>query len=161
MQHGVVRDVSRRRQSRLARVALLALGCLLAPLLTGCASMMKYSGEAVVTRQEIPITSNPTGAVVFVDGAEAGITPLTVSMIRSRPHDVRIELRDYEPAEVRVKNSLNPHLLLNLFLLGGAPFGLAIDVVSGAWDDHLKPGKLHLELARTGVPAAPARRTPS
>ena len=66
-----------------------------------------------------------------------------VRMPRWKPHDVRIEMAGYRPHRRRLKNSLNPDMIWNALLIGGAPYGLAIDVLSGAWDDFLQPGAVH------------------
>lgn len=140
------------RTRRASSIRKIVLGCAVAALaLTGCASMMKYSGDEDVTFQEIPITSNPPGACVFIDGEPAGTTPVKARLARWKPHDVRIELAGYEPTRRRLKNSLNPVMLFNLLLIGGAPYGLAIDFITGAWDDYLYPGKIHLKLTPTEV----------
>lgn len=55
-------------------------------LLGGCATMING------TTQRVSVTSTPPGAAVLVDGKEAGTTPKTVILDRSRAHEVTLRM---------------------------------------------------------------------
>ena len=65
-------------------------------LTSGCASILKG------TTQGIPISSDPSGADILVDGNLVGTTPTDVEMKRKRDHLVVIEKKDYHPKSVPV-----------------------------------------------------------
>jgi hypothetical protein len=54
--------------------------------------------------QRIPVTSNPVGARIIVDGQEAGSTPLSLSLKRDQGHVIRIEKTGYALVEIRVES---------------------------------------------------------
>ena len=68
-------------------------------LLQGCATVIKG------THQKIPVTSVPAGAIVLVDGRDAGMTPLILKLSKKRPAVIRIEKEGYNPHEIRVTRS--------------------------------------------------------
>jgi len=73
--------------------------------------------------QDIPVTSNPVGARIIVDGEDAGQTPLTLSLKKNKSHTVRIGKEGFNPTELVIKRKLSP----------GAPlYLLAIPVSAGA-----------------------------
>lgn len=145
---------ARSRRSLLAPAWLLGLATL-----PGCATMAMLSEEKFMHEQRVTVRTNPAGAHVTVDGEPAGTTPTTIAVHRRRPHRVRVELAGHPPRDFRLKNALNPELLLNVLLMGGAPFGLVIDVMTGAWDDHLEPAKIRVafdpDAPATGAAARP------
>ncbi|MDH5707413.1 MAG: PEGA domain-containing protein [Candidatus Aminicenantes bacterium] len=61
------------------------------------------------TTQKIPITSNPMGAKIIVDGLEKGNTPIELKLERKKNHIIRIEKQGYNPFEVIItrKSSLS------------------------------------------------------
>ncbi|MGL1931186.1 MAG: PEGA domain-containing protein [Desulfotalea sp.] len=63
--------------------------------LTGC--------EAMVYKQAVPITTNPMGAEVFIDGTPAGITPTSVQIARNSDHIVTLTKDGYKQEDVSVK----------------------------------------------------------
>jgi len=72
------------------------------------------------TSQKIPVTSNPAGAKIIVDGEEIGYAPLNLKLKKKKSHIVRIEKSGYNPFEVRiVRKTSKAHILRNL-LLGGS-----------------------------------------
>jgi len=71
----------------------------------------RYLGRLV---EEVVITSNPVGAVVFIDGVNEGKTPL-VKNLNQGPHRIRIVLSNYTPWEethvvVQGENKINAKL---------------------------------------------------
>jgi hypothetical protein len=53
------------------------------------------------TSQKIPVTSNPAGARIIVDGKDMGLTPLSVKLAKKRDHLIRLEKEGYAPLEMR------------------------------------------------------------
>ena len=70
--------------------------------------------------QEIPITSNPTGAKVIVDGKMAGDAPLSLDLKRGKSHIIRIEKQDYNPAVIEISQKSSPALSIIGNLVWGA-----------------------------------------
>ena len=72
--------------------------------LCGCASLV--SGP----NQHIPITSNPPGATVKINGDVKGTTPLAVDLKRTQYHSISIELAGYHPYQIETTKGVNPWL---------------------------------------------------
>jgi len=75
------------------------------------------------TSQKIPVTSNPTGAKIIVDGKGVGYTPLNLKLKRKKGHVIRIEKQGYNPLEIRIARktsalSVGTSILGNYFLGG-------------------------------------------
>ena len=118
----------------------------LAALSSGCATIVKG------TTQDIPISSNPAGARVTVDGRSAGTTPTKVAMDRQLYHMVTVELENYEMEHVVITNSMDGAVAGNIIGLG--LLGLAFDAASGA-AYSLHPASVTF-LLRAKTPAAVA-----
>ena len=69
------------------------------------------------TSQKIPVTSNPTGAKIIVDGEEMGYAPLNLKLKRKKSHVIRIEKQGYNPLEIRTtrKTSAGLSVFANIF----------------------------------------------
>ncbi len=68
---------------------------------TACALLFQFGACVFSTKpQEIPVTSNPVGAKINVDGQDAGTTPLTLSLKREEDHRIRIEKPGYDPVDI-------------------------------------------------------------
>ena len=65
-------------------------------LLQSCATISRGSS------QKIPVTSNPIGARVIVDGNETGYAPLNLKLKRKENHIIRVEKQGYNPLEIRI-----------------------------------------------------------
>lgn len=117
------------------------------------------SGCATITRgtnQDIPVSSNPVGADIIVDGMPYGRTPATIQLSRKHPHQVTLLLDGYEPYSVSVRTDMGKAMAGNC-LIGGLP-GMAIDGYSGA-ANVLTPESIHVELIRLhGTRPPPSRR---
>jgi hypothetical protein len=90
---------------------------------TGCATIMHG------TRQDVSITSVPTGAAVTVNGQDKGKTPVAVELARKDKHLVKIELAGYLPFEQYLVRKVSGWVWGNL-VFGGIP-GLAVDAITG------------------------------
>ena len=79
----------------LASSLLILFSILLAP---DCATITRRS------KQRIPVTSDPMGATVIVNGVQQGVTPLEIRLARKEKGQViRIESPGYNPIEIRRK----------------------------------------------------------
>ena len=107
--------------------------------LSGCATIM-HGGN-----QPVGISSNPTGAQVFVDNAVVGVTPVTATLSRKDHHTVRVEMPGYAPYEMKLTRGMSGWVWGNL-VFGGIP-GLAIDAISGGLY-KLTPGEVNASLTR-------------
>ncbi|MGB2763827.1 MAG: PEGA domain-containing protein [Candidatus Aminicenantaceae bacterium] len=60
------------------------------------------------TSQTVPITSNPSGAKIIVNGKERGYAPLNLKLKKYMSNIIRIEKPGYNPLEIRIsrKSSL-------------------------------------------------------
>ena len=86
----------------------------------GCATM------ANGTTQRIPVTSEPAGAQVFVDGRPAGSTPVQVTVSRRGGHEIRVKKAGYGPIVHRLQRRENL-----TEVLWDVALGIAITSVTG------------------------------
>jgi hypothetical protein len=91
--------------------------------LSACATIMHGSN------QDVSFSSSPTGATVFVDNQQLGVTPVTVKLSRKDHHMVRLEMAGYQPYETKLTRGVSGWVWGNL-VFGGIP-GLAIDAMTG------------------------------
>jgi hypothetical protein len=91
---------------------------------TGCATIMNGS------RQNISVNSNPSGATVFVDGQQVGITPASLNLARKQSHVVRIVLDGYQPYEMAMTRGTSGWVWGNLAF--GGLIGLVVDASTGS-----------------------------
>ena len=75
---------------------------------TGCATI--HHGP----RQRVVITSEPSGADVYVNDRRAGVTPLSVKLWRLKSQVLTIEKPGLEPAVVPLKRSASKWLLADV-----------------------------------------------
>jgi hypothetical protein len=103
-------------------------------MFSGCASII-HGGNQIVD-----ITSQPTGAMVTIDGKEYGRTPQAISLRRKgrlkgelapkKEYAVKIAVEGYLPYEMKLKRELDAWFFGNL-LFGGV-IGMIIDAADGA-----------------------------
>ena len=98
-------------------IKLLALTVATVFLFQNCMTIIKG------TSQKIPVTSNPIGARITVDGKEMGTTPLRIKLKRSKSHSIRAEMPGYNPLEIKMNHkflgtSLALSVLGNYLVLG-------------------------------------------
>jgi len=92
--------------------------------LNSCASIMHGSS------QEVPINSTPSGANVFINGQDIGVTPVTTTLKRKEMHTLVLELDGYQPFEMNLARKTSGWVWGNI-LFGGI-IGLAVDAATGA-----------------------------
>jgi len=56
-----------------------------------------------VLKQDIPVTTNPTGARIYANGQPMGVTPATVSLERNRSHIVTLIKENYQQEDVVIE----------------------------------------------------------
>ena len=91
---------------------------------TGCATIMHGS------KQDIAVSSTPTGAAVSVDNQQMGNTPTTLNLTRKDRHVVSIEAPGYKRYDLQLTRGTSGWVWGNL-VFGGIP-GLAIDAITGS-----------------------------
>lgn len=105
------------------QTAVLGLGVLALVSSTGCATIMQGS------KQQVSVTSTPSGASVTVDGVENGTTPVVLSLKRKDNHVVRIAAPGYQPYEVALSRSVSGWVAGNIVF--GGIIGLVVDASTG------------------------------
>ena len=112
---------------------------------SGCATIVHLGGS-----EELTVNSEPSGATVEVDGAERGVTPMSVKVERKQPHKVTVKKEGYEDSQTSVDSKLSLWVAGNI-LFGGV-VGLLVDVLSGG-GYTLEPSELAVNLqASNGIP---------
>lgn len=108
---------------QLIKYLLVTVIC--ATTLTSCASIMNGS------HQEVPISSDPIGADIAVDGYPCGVTPMLVKIKRNRPHVVSLSKVGYQEQIVQLSRAVSNWTIANAFL-PGTFIGLGIDASTGS-----------------------------
>jgi len=120
---------------------------------SGCATIVKG------TTQDIPISSDPAGARITIDGRPSGTTPTKVTMDRKHSHMVTLEAENYEVENIAVTNSMGGAVAGNI--IAGGLVGWGVDAVSGA-QYNLHPDTVTVRLrARTPPSALDGRPAPT
>lgn len=97
---------------------IIAISC-------SCASIL--SGR----KQNVKISSYPSGARIYVDGRDQGaITPSTVKLPRKKRVELTLQKQGYEDGNIEQGGAFNPVTLTNI-VLGGIP-GFLVDWATGA-----------------------------
>jgi hypothetical protein len=120
------------RRFSLVLLAVTTLGLIIS--LTGCATIItgKY--------QEIPVTSDPSGAKVRADTGETIITPGKFHLIRNESHILIAEYPGYDSQQVALHNKAQGWVWGNI--IAGGLIGLVVDCSSGS-SDELIPKEVH------------------
>jgi len=95
-------------------------------------------------RQQVGISSTPSGASVTIDNVDSGKTPLVTKLSRKQEHVLRIEMAGYKPFEATLTRKLSGWVFGNLVF--GGIVGLAVDAVSGSMY-RLTPEQVSASLA--------------
>ena len=109
---------------------LILFSILLAP---DCATITRRS------KQRMPVTSDPVGATVIVNGVRQGVTPLEIRLARKEKGQViRIESPGYNPFEIRPKRKMSAGPIAGNFLIGLIPgFMAAVFYNASTGEDDL------------------------
>lgn len=114
--------------------------------LSGCATILHG------TTQEIPITSEPSGADVTVGDLKA-TTPARLELARGTPHTVQIAKEGYRTETVQLEKVISGAVAGNI--IAGGLIGWGIDAASGA-QYKLVPDSIHATLMLDQNAAKPA-----
>jgi len=102
---------------------LMMCGAIAAFALSACATIMHG------TRQEVGISSSPSGAEVWVDDIKMGETPVIAKLRRKDSHTVKLILPGYQPYEIAITRSVSGWVWGNIAI--GGLIGLGVDAMSG------------------------------
>ncbi len=97
------------------RIATIIAACLVAVTLTWSAACAADAQGSIV------VTSKPDTAAVFLDGEDAGLTPLTISGVLSGKHTVIVKKEGYRTFTRSVTVKANRTTLLNTVLAKALP----------------------------------------
>ena len=111
-------------------------------LMTGCATIIHGS------RQDVGISSAPTGASVTIDNLQSGTTPVFAKLRRKENHVVRISLAGFQPTDLTLTSSVSGWVWGNIAI--GGLIGLAVDAISGGMY-KLSPSELSAALGTTSA----------
>ena len=113
-----------RATKAVSRIAITAIsGGLTLLQLTGCATIIHG------TKQEVGISSAPSGASVMIDNNDIGVTPVVSKLSRKANHVVKIQMAGYQPFETTLTHSVSGWVWGNVAF--GGLIGLAVDAASG------------------------------
>ncbi|MBA2369413.1 MAG: PEGA domain-containing protein [Candidatus Protochlamydia sp.] len=82
------------------------------------------------TTQKIPLTSEPMGASVMIDGQPVGYTPTQVEVKRKYSHLITFEKDGYESENVKLEPVLSGAVAGNI--LAGGFIGWGVDAINGS-----------------------------
>ncbi len=105
------------------------------------------------TKQEIPFSSDPPGAVVMVNGEQRGVTPTTITLKRGRDHQVIFKLDGYDDLLINLEKEMDTgwYIFGNLFSWG--VIGWVVDIANGA-AYKLSEDELHAAMQEETMGAA-------
>ena len=119
------------------KILSLGLVALLSFMFSNCATIIHGS------RQSVSISSNPTKALVVIDGRDEGKTPITVNLSRKDYHTVEINLDGYLPYETKFTPKVDGWIAGNIVF--GGLIGLAVDAITGGMY-KLTPDQIQADL---------------
>ncbi len=93
---------------------------------SGCATL--FSGG----KDELDLSSEPSGAKVLVNGQDRGKTPLTLSLKKGKEYQVEFVKEGYEKKSITMSYSLGAGWLI-LDILAGL-IGIIVDAATANWN---------------------------
>jgi hypothetical protein len=109
---------------------------------SGCASVVKGR------HQDVPVSSDPSGADIILNNVIVGTTPADVRMERKRDHLLTIEKKGYAPSSIPVLRSVGGAVWGNI--IAGGLIGWGVDAMTGA-QYNLKPETVNVRLKPLGL----------
>lgn len=104
------------------------LALILILTLSGCATIVDG------TSQPVTFNSEPNRAKVFINGAQVGVTPLTIQVQRSKATIVVAKKEGYEEQQFPLQTKMNGYFWGNI--LSGGFLGSTIDYASGSMVEY-------------------------
>ncbi len=102
---------------------LLIVSCFV--IFSGCATLFKGGAPYV------GVTSDPTGAQVYVNGMNRGTTPVSLKLEPQKTYDIEFKKEGYATRTYHIGNKLGAIWIVLDVLGGGIP--LIIDAATGNW----------------------------
>ena len=127
---------------RKAETMGIALILTLVSVLTGCATILKGTGQGM------SITSRPSGAEVLVNNESKGVTPVSTKLRRKENHTIVIRLDGYEPYETVLTRQTSGWVFGNVLFGPGVVIGIAVDAISGGMY-KFEPNAVNADLGTT------------
>ncbi len=124
-------------------IPLALVATLLISSLSGCATIVNG------TSQKIRVTSDPSGAVLVVDGRDSYTTPVKLRLERRRDHLLEFSKEGYEGQKIKLMHVISEVVVGNTLL--GGPVGWVFDIFAGS-QYKLVPNPVHAELKKNPVP---------
>jgi hypothetical protein len=95
-------------------------------IFTGCATILHGS------HQEVKVRTSPANVSVYMQGAKAGVTPVTLHLKRDRHYTLTLKKDGYKPIKVNLNKNFKflPSILGNIFWNG--IIGVVVDLATGA-----------------------------
>ena len=93
--------------------------------LSGCALI--FEGDT----EELMITSDPSGATLYVNGRAHGTTPTSVVLKTEKMHDLKVAYEGHYPEHVHVYTVIDWLYYLDYLF----PPAMLVDMLTGAWQD--------------------------
>ena len=115
-------DNQRRRRLRFSRALAIVL---MAGVLGGCATLLNSRTKSVA------MSSNPAAAEVWIDGANRGVTPITVELNNHESHTVVFRKDGYQDVVCELTASVGAVWVI-LDVLGGL-VPVIVDAATGEW----------------------------
>lgn len=119
-----------------------------------CATILKQNPQMV------PVTSDPAGAEVLVNGTRKGVTPMRLSLATDTQHVITVKSTHYPAGTRTLSSSVSVGYAIADILFGVVP--LVVDVLTGNIY-NLSADKLHFQFAPVIAPppvAAPIASEP-
>lgn len=108
------------------KLAFIALSLVFVFTLQSCATLFSGSYD------EVDLSSEPTGAKVFVNGKDEGNTPMTVRLKKSKEYTIEFVKEGFKTKTMRMTYGLGAGWLI-LDILSGL-VGIIVDAATGNWN---------------------------
>jgi hypothetical protein len=116
----------------------------------GCATLL------VPSTAHIPVTSNPPGATVLLDGQQLGQTPMVVQAANKNTHIITLQMDGYQEGVCQLTTGIGAGYVIVDVLLGVIP--AIIDLATNSWTD-IDQGRCQVTLhPGTSAAAEPTTR---
>src|SRR4051812_2213747 len=94
--------------------------------LSGCATLF-----ASKTTQ-LPVATNPPGAIVYINGAPVGQTPTIVELEGKRPANIQIYMPGFQPVQIWRAKSFTGWFWVNILFWPG----FIVDLATGSYERY-------------------------
>jgi hypothetical protein len=79
----------------------------------------------------VPMSTNPPGAEIWIDGVNRGITPATLSLAKNRPYTVTFRRAGSQDTSVEIGRKVSGGYVVLDVLFGLLP--VIVDAATGSW----------------------------